>query len=381
MLLGLLLKENKGEIVNKRTKNVLTVSGLVLLVFVLIKAFSSSKKSDQINKELEGLSFSEHLRANDHDVNKNTETPTMSDTANNDKNKAAEKETASKAPKDSWSMTKLVASGKVPEEIASNMNPVNDNALFDGNKPATVKHADIKTARETESQEKIYQQPKEPELPKTKFARQAKLSGLVTTLRGMDQTTDRGAMFKAGTRVLAILPDRLTITSGESLYTSLTALGSADQKVPNNLTFVGKAKLNKSERRVEIAIESCVNTKDSSPPIPCVAIVKDILGDNGLTGKIYDPSNWQLIIASVGAYINTSVLSQLTTSATQNGQTVDQTTSNQIRQSIAGTVNAVANRLITSLDKSGTEIVLAQGAIVQIFFTETTQTWNDQSKS
>ena len=90
-------------------------------------------------------------------------------------------------------------------------------------------------------------------------------------------------------------------------------------------------------------------------------------GDNGLTGKIYDPSNWQLIIASVGAYINTSVLSQLTTSATQNGQTVDQTTSNQIRQSIAGTVNAVANRLITSLDKSGTEIVLAQGAIVQIF--------------
>ena len=101
-------------------------------------------------------------------------------------------------------MTKLVASGKVPEEIASNMNPVNDNALFDGNKPATVKHADIKTARETESQEKIYQQPKSQSCQNWEFARQAKINGLVTTLRGMDQTTDRGAMFKAGTRVLAI---------------------------------------------------------------------------------------------------------------------------------------------------------------------------------
>lgn len=366
---------------NKRVKNVLTISGVLVAVFILVKVLSS-KKSDQINKDLEGLSFSDHLRANDHDINKNTEAPTMSDTASSDINKSTEKEATTKIPKDSWSMTKLVASGKVPEEIASNLNPVNDNALFDGNKSASVKHADIRTARAAEpQQEKIYQQPKEPELPITKFARQAKLSGTVINLRGMDQTTDRGAMFKTGTRVLAILPDKLTITSGESVYTSLTALGSADQKVPNNLTFVGKAKLNKSERRVEIAIENCVNTKDSSPPMPCVAIVKDILGDNGLTGKIYDPSNWQLIIASVGAYINSSVLSQLTTSATQNGQTVDQTTSNQIRQSIAGTVNAVANRLITNLDKSGTEIVLAQGAIVQIFFTETTQTWNDQSKS
>jgi hypothetical protein len=365
---------------NKRVKNYLIYGGVGLLAIVIIKSLSSSKKSsDVLNKELDGLSFTEHLRANSHDVNKNIEKPTMSDTVVESKD--IDKEKNQKL--DSWSMTKLVASGKVPEEIASNINPVNDNALFDANKPPTVKHAYIKTFRNSESQqqEKIYEQPKVSELPKTKFARQSKLSGPVTTLTGMAQTTDRGAMFKAGTRVLAILPDKLTITSGETVYTSLTALGSADQKVPNNLTFVGKAKLNKSERRVEIAIENCVNTKDSSPPMPCVAVVKDILGDNGLTGKIYDPSNWQLIIASVGAYINTSVLSQLTTSATQNGQTVDQTTSNQIRQSIAGTVTAVANRLISNLDKSGTEIVLAQGAIVQIFFTETTQTWNDQNNT
>jgi hypothetical protein len=47
------------------------------------------------------------------------------------------------------------------------------------------------------------------------------------------------------------------------------------------------------------------------------------LGDNGLSGKIYDPSNWQLIVSTASTFLTTYVLSSLTTSTTQTGITVD----------------------------------------------------------
>ncbi len=395
---------------NKYLKKGLFWTGLVSTGVISMKfIFPVKEKTFQDNLEQESskVSFSDKLRAEGHKISKNLNeasisddptTPSANDSEQGNK-KALEVNKLSQTPNnpppsivpgvDSWSMTKLVAQGKVPEEIEKNLVPTphidNDNALFEGahvNK-AGFRNADTRTFINENNEgggnrQKIYETPKLSEIPKTKFARQAKLSGQVTTLTGMVQSTDRASMFKAGTRVLALLPDKLTVSTGEAIYTSLTAFGSTDQKIPNNLTFVGKAKLNKPERRVEILIDSCVNTRDNSPPIPCQAIVKDILGDNGLTGKIYDPSNWQLIVSAAGAFINTYILSTLTTSATQNGVAVDQTTANQVKQAMSGTVNSVANRLISSMDQSGREIKLAQGAIVQVFFTDSTPTWNDE---
>jgi len=214
-------------------------------------------------------------------------------------------------------------------------------------------------------------------IPKSKFARLAAMSAdSLATLSGKEQIAGLGQMFKAGTRVYALLPDKLTVTNGETLDTSLIAFGSTEQKFPNNITFVGKAQLNKSNRRVEILIDKCVNTRDDSPPVPCKAIVKDIVGDNGLSGKIYDPSNWQLLIATAGTFLSTYVLGSLTTTVAQTGVTVDQTVANQVRQALASSVNSVANRLTDSINKSGTEITISPGAIVQVFFVDTSSTWN-----
>ncbi len=215
------------------------------------------------------------------------------------------------------------------------------------------------------------------ELPKSKFARLASMgSEKLNIISGKEQVAGRGQMFKAGTRVYALLPDKLTVTNGEKLDTSLIAFGSTEQKFPNNVTFVGQAQLNKSNRRVEILIDKCVNTRDDSPPIPCKAIVKDIVGDNGLSGKIYDPANWQLLIATAGTFLSTYVLGTLTTTVAQTGVTVDPTVANQVRQALASSVNSIATRLSDSINRSGTEITISPGAIVQIFFVDTSTTWN-----
>lgn len=215
------------------------------------------------------------------------------------------------------------------------------------------------------------------EIPKTKFARLASMgSEKLNIISGKEQIAGRGQMFKAGTRVYALLPDKLTVTNGEKLDTSLIAFGSTEQKFPNNVTFVGQAQLNKSNRRVEILIDKCVNTRDDSPPIPCKAIVKDIMGDNGLSGKIYDPANWQLLIATAGTFLSTYVLGTLTTTVSQTGVTVDPTVANQVRQALASSVNSIATRLSDSINRSGTEITISPGAIVQVFFVDTSSTWN-----
>ncbi|RDB36854.1 MAG: hypothetical protein DCC88_02940 [Spirobacillus cienkowskii] len=211
----------------------------------------------------------------------------------------------------------------------------------------------------------------------SKFSRLTAMSSQkLQTISGVEQVAGRTQMFKAGTRVYAILPDKLTVSSSESIDTSLIAFGSTEQKFPNHITFVGKAQLNKSQRRVEILIDKCVNTRDDSPHLPCTAIVKDILGDNGLSGKIYDPSNWQLIVSTASTFLTTYVLSSLTTSTTQTGITVDQSIANQVRQALSGSINAVAGRINDNLTRNGKEITISSGSIVQVFFVETTNAWN-----
>jgi hypothetical protein len=211
----------------------------------------------------------------------------------------------------------------------------------------------------------------------SKFSRLTAMSSQkLQTISGVEQIAGRTQMFKAGTRVYAILPDKLTVSSSESIDTSLIAFGSTEQKFPNHITFVGKAQLNKSQRRVEIRIDKCVNTRDDSPHLPCAAIVKDILGDNGLSGKIYDPSNWQLIVSTASTFLTTYVLSSLTTSTTQTGITVDQSIANQVRQALSGSINAVAGRINDNLTRNGKEITISSGSIVQVFFVETTNAWN-----
>lgn len=213
-----------------------------------------------------------------------------------------------------------------------------------------------------------------------KFLKNAKLSTVETKMiKGLDQSVNRGQMFKAGTRVFAILPDTLTVNSGDKISTSLIAFGSTQFKFPDHVTFVGKAQLNTAQDRVEIIIEQCVNTVDDSPPLPCKAVTKDILGDNGLPGKIYDPSIWQYIVSGTTGFLGTYVLSKMTYTTSQNGTTIDSTSANQVAQALAGSITNLGNLINSQIAKAGTKVTLAAGAIVQVFFTDTTQTWNISS--
>ena len=363
------------------------ICGALVVGFMFIKFIFPVKEKNfkhEMEKEARTLSYSDKLRAEGHNLLKNLKEVSISDVSplSNEieiKEGDNSKKHLSRAPApfDNWTMTNLIREGKLSNNQEAD-NRLFENVITNQSDFKNTAQSTLKIENTQGKNQKIYDDTPLQETLKSKFARQAKLSGTVTTLSGLAQSTERASMFKAGSRVLALLPDKLTVTSGESIFTSLVAFGSTDQKIPNNLTFVGKAKLNKPERRVEIIIESCVNTKDNSPPIPCHAIIKDILGDNGLTGKIYDPSNWQLITSAIGAFLNTYILSQLTTSATQNGVAVDQTTANHVKQAMVGTVNSVTNQLNSNMDRSGKEIKIAQGAMVQVFFTDSTPTWNDE---
>ncbi|BBH54719.1 hypothetical protein [Fluviispira sanaruensis] len=377
--------------------------------------FSSSPNGDEIrekvNEEAKKASLSERLRANElkpielgHAKVSDKETQNFENKNRTDKmvenveNKNKELSYTKNMTTSPWDAAltgkKLISDSESENRSEGNENNESTTKEKDAqqfvqivNNKGLVKDAVIKQIEVTEKFDSTSQVntenhkvQKEQEKPKpilTKFERLAKMSDQsISIIAGRERVAGRGQMFKAGTRVFAILPDKLTISSDENIDTSLIAFGSTEQKFPNNVTFVGKAKLNKPSRRVEIIIDKCVNTRDDSPPIPCKAIVKDILGDNGLSGKIYDPSNWQLLITTATTFLSTYVLSSLTTTVTQTGVTVDQTVANQVRQALGGSINAVGNRLIDSINRGGTEITIASGAIVQIFFTDTTDTWN-----
>jgi len=401
-----------------KTSSIQVAGGLIgffVIGSILIIYLSKDNKeniNDKINKEAENASLSQKLRAtalkpvelgqariSDSETQKlESKNKNVPDKAKENEGQTELKEKSKNSPWDLALSGKQPVEEPVPESIEQpttgeiKNNPdsskVKDAQNFVNyvSTPGMVKDAVVRKV-EAPSKIEIGQntsynpsqsaQDTTKAIPKSKFARLAAMSAdSLATLSGKEQIAGLGQMFKAGTRVYALLPDKLTVTNGETLDTSLIAFGSTEQKFPNNITFVGKAQLNKSNRRVEILIDKCVNTRDDSPPVPCKAIVKDIVGDNGLSGKIYDPSNWQLLIATAGTFLSTYVLGSLTTTVAQTGVTVDQTVANQVRQALASSVNSVANRLSDSINKSGTEITISPGAIVQVFFVDTSSTWN-----
>lgn len=399
-------------------KNTFQIMGLALGVFVFGSAFIINMSKDdknetheKINKEAESASLSQKLRASalkpvELSEAKIADAQTQMLEARNKESKDKQLPTPtnrrdpSSSSKSPWD---IALTGKAPEEEQNNLpvvageggekNHTDSSKIKDAqnfvnyvSSPGIIKDAVV---RKVDAPSKVEFGPSSSHIPtvstetqnkgipKSKLARLASMSAeSLSTLSGKEQIAGLGQMFKAGTRVYALLPDKLTVTNGEKLDTSLIAFGSTEQKFPNNVTFVGQAQLNKSNRRVEILIDKCVNTRDDSPPVPCKAIVKDIVGDNGLSGKIYDPANWQLLIATAGTFLSTYVLGTLTTTVAQTGITVDPTVANQVRQALASSVNSIATRLSDSINRSGTEITISPGAIVQIFFVDTSTTWN-----
>ena len=199
-------------------------------------------------------------------------------------------------------------------------------------------------------------------------------NGSITSLTGRDVSI--GAVeyqIKAGTRLLALLPDGLTITSGGGQPTSLSIIGPLnDFRFPSGYVITATATLNPSEDKIYIETNLCASKNNKIRSVPCKATIKDIRGYTGLSGEIYNQSFWSAAVAFAGATLAAIPLSQITKSATINGTVENVSISNSILTAVAAGVQSVTASIQKGFDKSGTQITIPQDSIVQILFTQDT---------
>ncbi len=199
-------------------------------------------------------------------------------------------------------------------------------------------------------------------------------NGKLASLVGRDVSIG-GADYqiKAGTRVLALLSDGLTITSNAPQHTSLRVIGPLDDfSFPENYIITATATLNPSEDKINIQTNLCSSRNIKTKSTACKGVIKDIRGYTGLTGDIYNQSFWSAVVAFVGSTLAAIPLSQIERSATINGTVENVSVANTIKTSLAQGIQSVTANIQKGFDKSGTQITIPQNSIVQIMFTDDT---------
>lgn len=216
--------------------------------------------------------------------------------------------------------------------------------------------------------------PVEKTIKKSKGSLLLAANGPLVNLGGRDMSIG-GAEYqiKAGTRLLALLPDGLTIVSGSSQHTSLSIIGPLnDFKFPSGYVITATASLNPSEDKIYIETNLCASKQNKIRSMPCKGTIKDIRGYTGLSGDIYNQSFWSAVVAFAGSTLAAIPLSQITKSSTINGTIENVSLSNTILTSLAAGIQSVTTSIQKGFDKTGTQITIPQDSIVQILFTQDT---------
>lgn len=232
---------------------------------------------------------------------------------------------------------------------------------------ATLHQADLSAQNQADF-------PVEKPIKKSKGSLLLAANGPLVNLGGRDMSIG-GAEYqiKAGTRLLALLPDGLTIVSGSGQPTSLSIIGPLnDFKFPSGYVITATATLNPSEDKIYIETNLCASKQNRIRSMPCKGTIKDVRGYTGLSGEIYNQSFWSAVVAFAGSTLAAIPLSQITKSATVNGTIENVSVSNTILTSLAAGIQSVTASIQKGFDKTGTQITIPQDSIVQILFTQDT---------
>lgn len=254
------------------------------------------------------------------------------------------------------------------ESIAQNISLNTKSSLSDETVPdepeAEYETADLKSF----SQEKV----KIPEpqdglsLLIASVGKTEVLAGRSTGIGGAEN------QIKAGTTVLAVINEAKTITSSGEQYASASIIGAPFDraKFPDGITALIKMKLNGTQDGIEGQIISCSSRRNSDKTISCSGQLEDINGENALRGQVYSNTGWQIVTTAATTFLAGLSLAKLTTSATQFGNTVDQTTSNALYQALSSAITNMGQQIAASFARSGTQISIPGRVVVRILFTQ-----------
>ncbi len=264
----------------------------------------------------------------------------------------------------------------VAENKTGNKNFVNGDAAQAQSAEALVPAFATNSNRNNNNQFRNDVPEKTQELPlkKSQGALLLASNGTLTSLQGRDTSIGAaGYQIKAGTRVLAMLPDGLTITSGGPQHTSLVVIGPLDDFLfPSGYIITANALLNPSEDKIYIETNFCASKNNRIKSVSCKGVIKDIRGYTGLSGDIYNKSFWSAVVAFSGATLASIPLSRIERTATINGTIENVSVANTINASLAQGIQSVTQNIQKGFDKSGTQITIPQNSIVHILFTQDT---------
>jgi hypothetical protein len=199
-------------------------------------------------------------------------------------------------------------------------------------------------------------------------------TGSLVQLKGRDTSIGgAGYQIKAGMRVLAFLPDKLIVTSAASQSTSLYVIGPMDKfTFPQGYVITATAKLNATVDRIEIDSDFCSSSENTNKSVACIGTIKGVDGTTGLSGEIYNMSMWSAIASFATASLAAIPLSQITQTSNQFGVMQSVSVSNSINSALAAGIQSIGQSIQKGFDKSGTQITIPQGSVVQILFTKDT---------
>ena len=98
--------------------------------------------------------------------------------------------------------------------------------------------------------------------------------------------------------------------------------------------------------------------------------IKGVDGATGLSGEIYNESMWSAIAAFATSSLAAIPLSQITQASTSYGPVQSVSVANSINTALASGIQSIGQSIQKGFDKSGTQISIPQGSIVQILFTQ-----------
>lgn len=177
---------------------------------------------------------------------------------------------------------------------------------------------------------------------------------------------------KAGTTVLAVLNEAKTITSSGEQFASASIIGAPfdNQRFPDGVTVLMKLKLNGTQDGIEGSILSCSSRRNTDRTIACSGQLEDISGASALRGEVYSSAGWQIVTTAATTFLSGMSLAKLTTTTTQLGTTVDQTTSNAVYQALSSAITSMGQQIAASFARSGTQISIPGRVVVRILFTK-----------
>ena len=201
-------------------------------------------------------------------------------------------------------------------------------------------------------------------------------SGNLESVGNVNSSLTGGNLLKKGSEYIAVINDTIELTPGLKQNVIAHVFGRLSQNSGvQPFKMFATAEMSQNGQSVLINVNSCLDASPNTKSISCSGDIGGLDGKRGLSDKVYSPDMMSAIIRTAGLAASQWSLSKMTQSVTQNGVMLDQTQSNNLWQTLAGSWESLANETAKNIERQGNRVTLYGQKVVKVLITKDTELW------